>query len=225
MLAAAGIFSFVAIQSLGSSAANADGVISKGTSAAEIAEQRQAALVAESEAISQTNAETARAQRELQLASEDEAILSEATRLSKLSEFFWPVDGTVSPGNEWGMRYHPILHRTRLHDGTDISAKCNQPVWAAQSGEVTRTTSGYSGGSGNSVRIDHGKYSGHNIQTAYLHLSSFLVKEGEQVEKGQLIGYVGSTGLSTGCHLHLSLYEDGKGIDPMTYVHEPEKEK
>jgi murein DD-endopeptidase MepM/ murein hydrolase activator NlpD len=144
------------------------------------------------------------------------AVKAEAARLRDLSTFLWPTEGGVSSGFGW--RIHPILGYRRLHNGADIGGACNNPIYAVQSGTVVRTGVGYSGGSGNNVRIDHGTIDGHNIQTGYLHMTRFVVKVGQRVNKGDLVGYVGSTGLSTACHLHLSLYKDGVGTDPLKYV-------
>jgi murein DD-endopeptidase MepM/ murein hydrolase activator NlpD len=220
-LGAAAIVTFGSLQSVSAGPASAEDQLSANASVADLAQQRQDALAKDSAAIAQASTESALANRQSQLASDKEAILNEAQRLEHLTEFLWPVDGKLSPGNGYGMRYHPILHRYRLHDGIDISAHCGQPIWAAQSGKVIDTTSGYSGGSGNSVKIDHGEFNGINIATRYMHMSSYVLSVGDEVEKGQLVGYVGSTGLSTGCHLHLSLYKDGKGSDPEEYVKQP----
>ena len=188
------------------------------SSIADIAKDREASLSLDGKAITASNTENSMANRQLQLAYENQAILDEAERLERLSEFMWPVDGELSPGNGYGMRLHPILRRYRMHDGVDISAKCGQPIYASQSGTVVNTTSGYSGGSGISAKIAHGKFEGIQVTTAYLHMSKLIVSQGDKVEKGQEIGYVGSTGLSTGCHLHLSLYKDGSSANPLEYV-------
>ncbi len=145
------------------------------------------------------------------------SITKEIERLKNLAKFFWPTAGGV--GSPFGYRMHPILHYMRLHDGADIGGKCGQPIYAAQTGTVIKAAGGgYNGGSGNNVRIDHGSINGVNVQTAYLHMTSFVVKVGQKVDKGELIGHVGSTGLSTACHLHLTLYKNGRGSDPMEYI-------
>ena len=141
---------------------------------------------------------------------------AEISRLRNLNTFLWPTEGGVSSG--FGYRIHPILRIRKLHNGADIGGACNNTIYAAQSGKVIKTSTGFSGGSGNNVRIDHGTIDGKNIQTAYLHMTRFVVAVGQRVNKGELIGYVGSTGLSTACHLHLSLYKDGAGSDPLEYV-------
>ncbi len=144
-------------------------------------------------------------------------ISKEIERLKNLGKFLWPTAGGV--GSPFGYRMHPILHYMRLHDGDDIGGKCGQPIYAAQSGVVVKAAGGgYNGGSGNNVRIDHGDINGVNVQSAYLHMTSFVVKVGEKVDKGQLVGHVGSTGLSTACHLHFSIYKNGHGSDPMEYI-------
>lgn len=145
------------------------------------------------------------------------SITKEIERLKNLGKFFWPTAGGV--GSPFGYRMHPILHYMRLHDGDDIGGKCGQPIYAAQTGTVVKAAGGgYNGGSGNNVRIDHGPINGVNVQTAYLHMTSFVVKVGQKVDKGELIGHVGSTGLSTACHLHFTLYKNGRGSDPMEYI-------
>ncbi|MDR1833072.1 MAG: M23 family metallopeptidase [Propionibacteriaceae bacterium] len=160
--------------------------------------------------------------RNADLASDSQAITAEAERIWNARSFFWPTEGTVSPGNGWGMRYHPILHYTKMHSGTDIGGACGQPIYAAQGGTVIKAQSeGYHSGSGLNVTIDHGDIEGIAFKTAYLHMSKVLVSEGDVVKRGQLIGNVGDTGLATSCHLHFSMYADGKNIDPMTYLEQP----
>jgi len=118
--------------------------------------------------------------------------------------FIWPVKGPIT--SPFGMRFHPILHVWRMHDGIDIGVPTGTPVKAAASGTVTaaKWLTGY----GNVVIISHGQ----NFSTLYAHLKSFLVKEGEEVEQGQVIAYSDNTGWSTGPHLHFSIYK----IDPLT---------
>ena len=143
-------------------------------------------------------------------------VKTEISRLRNLSTFLWPTQGNVSSG--FGPRVHPVLGYSKLHNGADIGGACNNPIYAAQSGKVVKTGTGFSGGSGNNVRVDHGTINGATIQTAYLHMTRFIVSVGQRVNKGDLIGYVGSTGLSTACHLHLTLYKNGAGSDPLAYL-------
>lgn len=128
--------------------------------------------------------------------------------------FIRPV--RAKPGSPFGMRFHPILKYWRMHNGYDFGAACGEPLYAAQSGKVVKA--GVQGGFGNYTIIDHGVIGGKSIMTGYAHQSSIVVKVGQRVEMGQLIGYVGTTGLSTGCHLHLQVYANGTPVNPLTYV-------
>ena len=111
----------------------------------------------------------------------------------------------------FGYRYHPILKVLRPHTGIDISAQKGTPVYATADGVVSRQTPG--GGYGNVIVIDHG----YSYQTLYAHLSKKAVKPGEHVTRGQVIGYVGNTGLSLGSHLHYEVIKDGVRVNPVHY--------
>ncbi|MDO5535651.1 MAG: peptidoglycan DD-metalloendopeptidase family protein [Propionibacteriaceae bacterium] len=128
--------------------------------------------------------------------------------------FIRPV--LARPGSAFGPRFHPILKYWRAHNGNDWGAACGVPLYAAQSGTVVSAR--VQGGFGNYVVIDHGVIGGKSIMTGYAHQSRMAVSAGQHVEMGQLIGYVGTTGLSTGCHLHLQVYENGVPVDPMRYI-------
>jgi len=130
------------------------------------------------------------------------------------SGLIYPVDSYIT--SSYGMRYHPILHYTKLHDGTDFGVGCGTPVRAADSGQVLSTY--YSSGYGNQVLIDHGIERGVSLSTSYNHLTSFAVSPGEHVEQGEVIAYSGTTGYSTGCHLHFMVYENGGTVDPMSWL-------
>jgi murein DD-endopeptidase MepM/ murein hydrolase activator NlpD len=182
----------------------------------DLAAERAQKLSESSDQIEATQQDAALDARASALKGDATMIAKEIDRLKNLSKFQWPTNGNV--GSPYGMRLHPILRYYRLHDGDDIGGKCGQPIYAAQSGTVVKASGGYSGGSGNNVRIDHGDINGQNVQTAYLHMTSFVVSPGEKVDKGQLIGHVGSTGLSTACHLHFSAYINGRGSDPMQFI-------
>ncbi|WP_298023770.1 M23 family metallopeptidase [uncultured Parasphingopyxis sp.] len=121
-------------------------------------------------------------------------------------EMLMPVNGRLT--SPFGYRRHPILGYRRLHTGLDIAAGHGTPIRAAASGTVNY--SGRNGGYGNYVRIAH---SG-GIQTAYAHMSRIAVSSGTRVTQGQVIGYVGSTGMSTGPHLHYEMIRGGQKIDP-----------
>lgn len=106
-------------------------------------------------------------------------------------------------------RFHPVLKVRRPHNGTDFGAPTGTPVRAIADAVVS--FSGVKGGYGNHVRLDH---SG-PIETTYSHLSRLAVKRGQNVRQGQIIGYVGTTGMSTGPHLHYEMLQNGKHVDPM----------
>lgn len=127
--------------------------------------------------------------------------------------FIWPANGSISgKGGQYGMRVHPITGVYKLHDGIDIGAAAGTPVWAADGGTVIHA--GWLGGYGTTVIIDHGG----GITTLYAHLSSYSVSRGSSVSQGQVIGRVGSTGWSTGPHLHFGVYINGNPTNPMGYL-------
>ena len=128
--------------------------------------------------------------------------------------FYRPVPGGIGSG--FGMRYHPILHYVRMHWGVDMHASCGTPIRAAASGYVKAAH--WNGGYGNMIRLDHGRIGGVYYGTAYGHLSRYAVSAGQYVTRGQIIGYVGTTGLSTGCHLHFEVYKNGGAVNPAPYL-------
>jgi murein DD-endopeptidase MepM/ murein hydrolase activator NlpD len=107
---------------------------------------------------------------------------------------------------------HPILHDWRLHTGQDLGADQGTPVYAVSAGRVV--SAGPSGGYGNVVVLQHGG----GVQSYYGHLSQIVVPPGAQVKAGQLVGRVGSTGLSTAPHLHLEIRQDGRPVDPVPFL-------
>ena len=119
-----------------------------------------------------------------------------------------PVSGGVS--SRFGMRHHPILHTRRFHRGVDLKAASGTPVRASADGRAV--FAGWSGGYGRQVRIGHGK----GLSTSYSHMSRIAVAPGAFVRRGQVIGYVGSSGLSTGPHLHYEVYRNGRPVNPAT---------
>jgi murein DD-endopeptidase MepM/ murein hydrolase activator NlpD len=125
----------------------------------------------------------------------------------------YPAPGGMS--SRFGLRYHPILHYYRMHSGVDFAVGCGTPVHAAADGEVI--SAGRAGGYGNRVVIDHGEVGGGDLVTTYNHLSSIVVRNGD-VERGQVIAYSGTTGLSTGCHLHFEALLDGRYVNPANYL-------
>ena len=120
-----------------------------------------------------------------------------------------PING-ARLSSAFGMRKHPILGFTRLHAGTDFAAPAGTPIMASGSGIVTRAR--WCGGGGNCVKIKHNS----TYETVYAHMKSFAkgIREGKRVSQGQIIGYVGSTGLSTGPHLHYEVHVNKKKVNP-----------
>jgi murein DD-endopeptidase MepM/ murein hydrolase activator NlpD len=116
-----------------------------------------------------------------------------------------PVNGRIT--SPYGMRKHPISGAQKMHNGTDFGAPCGTPIRAAEAGVVVST--GNAGGYGNQTVINHGVIAGQGVATSYNHQSEIGVGEGEYVGRGQVIGWVGTTGYSTGCHLHFIVYVNG----------------
>ncbi|PKB14042.1 peptidase M23-like protein [Novosphingobium kunmingense] len=119
-----------------------------------------------------------------------------------------PVVGRIT--SSFGARRHPILGYTRMHAGIDFGAGYGSPIYAV--GDAMVDFSGWHGGHGNYVRLNHGGGYG----TGYAHMSRIAVSSGSRVRAGQVIGYVGSTGLSTGPHLHYELYKNGRPVNPLS---------
>lgn len=126
--------------------------------------------------------------------------------------FSWPVPGYKTITSDYGMRYHPILKVNKLHTGIDIGVPSGVNILAADSGTVIY--SGWMGGYGQVVVIDHGS----GLSTLYAHQSTILASKGAAVNKGQVIGKVGSTGWSTGPHLHFEVRKNGTPVNPHSYI-------
>jgi murein DD-endopeptidase MepM/ murein hydrolase activator NlpD len=122
----------------------------------------------------------------------------------------WPVKGWVTSG--FGPRISPFTGQHAVHEGLDIGAAANTPVQAPASGRVVVT--GFDPRMGNMVALDHG----YGVETQYGHLAKVLVKNGQKVRRGDVVGLVGSTGLSTGPHLHYNVKYNGKSVDPQRYI-------
>ena len=127
-------------------------------------------------------------------------------------EFLWPTPGYYTITSPFGMRFHPILQIYRMHTGMDIGAPMGADVVAANSGVVT--ASSYLGAAGNAIIIDHGG----GVCTLYGHASELIAQVGDHVEKGDVIMKIGSTGLSTGPHLHFGISINGQYVDPLPYL-------
>ena len=125
---------------------------------------------------------------------------------------YWPVDNTTTIHSDFGRRLHPIYKYYRSHDGIDIGLSAYPNIYAAGSGKVVEA--GKSSGYGNYVVIDHG----YGFKSLYAHLSSYSVKVGDWVKKGQKIAKMGNTGTSTGTHLHFEIHVNGVPTNPTKYL-------
>ena len=134
-----------------------------------------------------------------------------ANSITSTGTYIWPLPG-YSPGSAYGWRMHPIYHEMRFHAGEDIGAPSGTPILAADSGMATVIPDN-GNGYGNYIMINHG---GGRV-TLYAHMSGFAISNGETVSQGQVIGYVGSTGNSTGPHLHFEVRVNGATTDPKQY--------
>lgn len=114
----------------------------------------------------------------------------------------------------FGMRLHPILKIGKMHAGIDFSADRGTPIYATGNGTVKQA--GSMGGYGNAVLISHG----YGYETLYAHMSKVNVRQGQRVQRGDVIGYVGSTGLSTGAHLHYEVHKNGEKVDPINFFYQ-----
>jgi murein DD-endopeptidase MepM/ murein hydrolase activator NlpD len=122
----------------------------------------------------------------------------------------WPSDAVLTSGFGW--RRNPLGRRFRFHSGIDLGGRRGDPIYAAAQGQVIKAQ--WSGGYGRYIEIDHG----FGIVTLYAHNHRLLVEEGDVVRQGQKIALMGSTGRSTGPHLHFEVHLDGSAVDPMDYL-------
>ena len=180
---------------------------------AEAAEAEAAAAAqAAQEAAEREAAERAAEEERASRAAEEERSAAEAGSSGVLSS---PVNAPIT--SEFGNRFHPVYQMWRLHAGMDFGAGCGTPVVAAADGVVY--SSYFDAGGGNMVIVDHGVQRGVNLTTSYLHFqSAAVVSAGQSVSRGQLLGYVGTTGSSTGCHLHFETRENGAPANPRGWL-------
>jgi murein DD-endopeptidase MepM/ murein hydrolase activator NlpD len=189
------------------------------------AEQRQASLDELEKARAAKKAVLAAIQKDqVAWAKQEDQLLAESDRVSALLKagskgssakagggmLSWPVTGSVTSG--FGYRIHPIFNVRKLHTGIDIDGETGDPIKAAAAGLVI--SAGWRGGYGKCVVIDHGG----GLATLYAHQSVISVSVGRTVERGQVIGKLGSTGYSTGPHLHFEVRVNGSPVDPMGYL-------
>lgn len=140
----------------------------------------------------------------------EEAAAPQRTLVVSSSGFVRPVPGAISSG--FGMRVHPITGQNRMHNGVDMNAAMGDPIRAAKAGTVI--LAGVKGGYGNTIMIDHGD----GMVTLYAHQSKLGASVGDHVDAGEIIGYAGSTGQSTGPHLHFEVRINGSPVDPTRYL-------
>jgi murein DD-endopeptidase MepM/ murein hydrolase activator NlpD len=178
-----------------------------------LAEQAQAVLDRSSRRL--TNAESSLEEALALAAAVDLALAPPAdvppVDLTTKSDWVFP-SATGQIGSEAGMRMHPILHYVRCHEGADISAPAGTPIYAVDDGVVL--SAGVNGGYGNFTLIAHGN----GMTSGYAHQQLMLVKAGDRVARGQLIGEVGTTGLSTGAHLHFEARYHGVPYNPRGWL-------
>ena len=174
----------------------------------EIQRQKQAELDAEKQILEEKDA---------QLQADADALIAEikelqdSQRIYEGGTFTWPCPSSTYISDSFGWRIHPIFGYWKLHTGTDIAASSGADVVAAAAGKVIMAS--WYGGYGNCVMIDHGS----GIVTLYGHLSGYNCYQGQEVSRGELIAFVGSTGNSTGPHLHFEVRINGEYVDPMGY--------
>ncbi len=151
----------------------------------------------------------------------EQQIAAEKKRLQELNQpqqtydggaLLWPCPTTKLITSDFGWRMHPVLHYNRFHNGIDIGAHYGEPIVAAYDGRVVAAS--YTSAMGNYIMIDHGD----GLYTIYMHCSQLYVSEGSYVVRGEKIAAVGSTGISTGPHLHFSVRLNGEYKNPVEYV-------
>jgi murein DD-endopeptidase MepM/ murein hydrolase activator NlpD len=189
------------------------------TQAGLVAEQTAALAVIDSKAeeekarLREMEAEQRKLKEQLSAEAVKEAGQNSGSSATVSGGLLHPVDSPIT--SPFGLRYHPILHIWRLHTGVDFGASCGTPVRASASGRVIST--GWAGGYGNRVVISHGRTNGGSLATTYSHLSRIVIRSGS-VARGQVVAYVGTTGLSTGCHLHYETLLNGSYVNPSRYL-------
>lgn len=139
---------------------------------------------------------------------------SSSSSSSSSGGWVYPVNARLN--SNFGWRVHPIYGTRKLHAGVDFPVACGVPVKAARSGRVIART--HNSGAGNKITLSHGMMNGRLITTSYHHLQGFAQPVGAQVSAGTTVGYVGTTGSSTGCHLHFEVHEDGNAVNPAKYI-------
>lgn len=173
---------------------------------------KEAAIKEYEEMIAQENAEISALEKAV---AEEKARLEAENAQARIYNggmFAWPCPGYKRISDEYGNRIHPILGTQQFHNGVDMAAPTGTAILAAYDGDVIAAT--YSGSMGNYIMIDHGS----GLYTIYMHCSALYVSKGQAVTKGQNIAAVGSTGRSTGPHLHFSVRLNGSYVSPWNYL-------
>lgn len=206
--------------------AQRDGVIAEQEAQRELREQAQREIASRQNQIDEEMATLEQWNAELEaqtatLETLEAQVAAEKKRLQELNQpqqtydggaFAWPAPSSKNVTSEFGWRQHPVLHYNRFHNGVDIGAKSGSPIVAAYDGKVVAAS--YTSAMGNYIMIDHGD----GLYTIYMHCSQLYVSEGAIVVRGEHIAAVGSTGISTGPHLHFSVRLNGEYMDPLNYI-------
>lgn len=171
---------------------------------------KEAEIKAYENDIATMNAEVASLEKAIE--AEIAALEASSQRQYNGGKFAWPCPSYTRISDDYGNRIHPTLGVEKFHNGIDLAAPYGSAVLAAYDGDVA--AAGYSSTMGNYIMINHGS----GILTIYMHCSALYVSKGQSVTKGQKIGAVGSTGRSTGNHLHFSVRQNGSYISPWTYL-------
>jgi hypothetical protein len=139
---------------------------------------------------------------------------------SNTAAWIKPLKAPYRISDNFGWRIHPITRQKQFHNGIDMAPTQNRtpPVYAPANGRIAACSNEGNSGFGKYITLDNGVIDGKKVTSIYAHLSNFAVSPGDTVYKGQLIGYVGSTGRSTGSHLHFTVKENGQAVDPVKYI-------
>ena len=172
---------------------------------------KEAAIREYEEEIAQQNATIA----ELEKLIADEKRALENMRVYDGGTFCWPCPAYTKVSSDYGYRKHPILGTNLFHNGVDLAAPAGSNILAAYDGEVVAVS--YTAAMGNYVMIDHGG----GLFTIYMHASKTNCSKGQEVKRGDVIAYVGSTGRSTGNHLHFTVRRNGEYVSPWEYITKP----
>ncbi len=193
-----------------------------------LADQKQKTAAIEAQKKDQLAQQAELAAQQAQLENDLKAIIK-AQEAARIAAGKSPIGSTASQPfinptsvnpivktSPYGLRFHPILHIWVLHSGVDLQTFCDTKIYAGAAGTVVWTK--YNGGHGNQVMLNNGYWNGKSLMSSYSHLTRWVVSPGQQVSQGQLIAYSGTTGMSTGCHLHFEVYINGSTVDPWPMI-------